>query len=888
MNWLGEFGRCLTMLFRRRQFDREMDEEMRLHLELREKEHAENGLSATEAHMTARKNFGNALALREASHDSWGWAWIEHLSQDLRFAFRTLRKSPGFTAIAVLTLALGIGANTAIFSIIDGVFLRPLPYPNARQIYLVTRTGNALGGESISTAIFVAWQQQQSHLFQHFGEMNWTGDATLMISGEPESFPSMNMTTDFLAITGIHPVLGPGFTPEDGVVGGPNVVMLSDNLWRSAFAADPNIIGKSITLNGNSYRVVGVLPAGFTNPTFSPPEAQIWFPVQVPAVSNNPSNGGQLCFGILKPGVTVAEAEAALTPALSDLRRQFPKMFMPQERAHLVPLREMINKWAGSEVWLLFGAVGLVLLIACVNIANLTLARSTTRRREIAVRTVIGAKRSRIVGQLLTESILLAMLGGAMGVLACYASFRFIASLIPADLPHVGAFGINIRVVVFAFALSVVTGVIFGLMPAIGASRVDLSGSLKDSSAQAGSHAGGLRRALAASEVAISVVLLIGAALALESLARLMLVRPGFDASNVLTFTVSLPEQKYDTPAKRTLFFDQGIAKIAALPGVEEAATIDTLPLATTGSDILFSADGVSAAVPAGQPLDANFRIISPDYFRVLRIPLLAGRELTAADNASGSLVVVINQTMAKFFWPGKDPIGQEIWIGKPMGPAFSEPAPRRIVGIVGDVRESALAEAPGQTMFFPYTQTKWNSMASFVVRARAASMLPVSAIREALRGIDPGEPVTHISTMEQVASASLSDWRFHAILLGVFGVLALVIAAVGVYGVISYSVSQRTHEIGVRMALGAQRSSILRLVLGQGLMLAGIGVVFGIAAALGLTRLMASLLYGVSATDPVTFAGVAILLLVVALLACYVPARRAMKVDPMIALRYE
>ena len=891
MPWLHEFGRRIRMLFRRAQFDRELDEEMRLHIELREKElrekeHAADRFSAVEAHMNARKHFGNALALREASHDSWGWAWLEHLAQDLKFAFRTLHKNPGFTAVAVLTLALGIGANTAIFSIIDAVFVRPLPYPNAQQIYLVRRVGNAFGGESISPAIFVAWQRQQAEVFQHFAETRWTGDATVIVSGEPESLPSMGMTTDFLAMTGVHPFLGPGFTPEDGVVGGPDVVMLSNDLWRGAFGANPNIIGKSITLSGKSYRVVGVLPAGFADPTFSSPEAQIWFPVQVPTVSNDPSNGGQLCFGILKPGVTVAQAEAALTPALSDLRRQFPKMFTPQERAHLIPLREMVNQWAGSEVWLLFGAVGLVLLIACINVANLILARSTTRRREMAVRTVIGASRSRIIRQLLTESILLATLGGAVGVLACYASFRFIASLIPSNLPHVGAFGIDNRVIVFAFALSIVAGVIFGLMPALGASRVDLNGSLKDSSAQAGVRTGGLRRALAASEVAISLVLLIGAALAIESLARLTLVRPGFDAHNVLTFAVSLSPQKYDTPAKCTLFFDQALSRLAALPGVEEAATISALPLENSGADILFSAD--SATKPADQPLDANIRIISPDYFRALHIPLLAGRELTAADDASGAPVVVINRTMARLFWPGKDPIGQEIWIGKPMGPAFAEPAPRRIVGIVSDIRESALADAPGQTMFLPYAQTKWNSMASFVVRARGASMLSASEIRTALRGVDPGQPVTNVSTMEQVVSASLNDWRFHGILLGIFGVLSLLITAVGVYGVISYFVAQRTHEIGVCMALGAHPRDVLRLVIGQGLKLAAIGVAIGVAAAFGLTRLMASLLYGVSATDPLTFVGVSLLLVLVALLACYVPARRAMRVDPMLALRYE
>lgn len=888
MRWLGEFARRTSMLFRRRRFDHEMDEEIRLHLDLREQEHVENGLSARQAHTMARKNFGNALALREASHNSWGWAWIEHLSQDLKFAGRMLRKNPGFAATAVLTLALGIGANTAIFSIIDAVFLRPLPYPNARQIYLVARTGNAYGGKSISPAIFAAWQQRQAAAFEHFALMRFTPDATLMTSDEALSVPAMAISTDFLPMVGVHPILGRGFRPEEGRVGGPNVVMLGNELWHSRFGADPSVVGRSIILNGNPYTIVGVLPHGFTDPTFSPPQAQVWFPVQVPATSNDPGNGGRFCFGVMKPGVTVAQAEAALTPALSNLRQQFPNIFMPNERAHLIPLRKMLNTWAGPAVLLLFGAVGLVLLIACVNVANLTLARSATRQREIAVRTAIGASRSRIARQLLTESILLAVLGGIVGVAACYTSFGAIRSLVPAGLPHVGTFGLDGSVFAFAFGLSIVTGIVFGLVPALGASCVDLTDALKEASAQSSAaRTGRTRSILASAEVAISFVLLIGAALALESLVRLTHVQPGFDSRNVLTFAVPLPEQKYDTPAKRTLFFKQAIDHLSALPGVEEAATISVLPF-EGGSDILFSLVGGTGAAPPGAPLGADIRVISPDYFRALRIPLIHGREIAATDDASSLPVVVINETMAKMFWRDTNPVGQQIWIGKPMGPAHSDPAPREIVGIVGDIRSSTLAEIPEPAMFIPYTQTKFNNFGSFLVRMRAASLSSLPAVREALQRVDPNEPLTQVQTMDQVVTSSLNGWRFHATLLGVFGVLALVIAAIGVYGVISYSVAQRTQEIGVRMALGAQRSDVLRLVIGRGLVLAGVGIVIGVGAAFGLTRLMADLLYGISPTDPMTFAGVAILLVIVALVACYVPARRAMKLDPMVALRYE
>jgi putative ABC transport system permease protein len=888
MKLLGELGRRVTMLLRRRKFDQDMDEEMRIHLELRERERREAGLPADQAYTAARKNFGNALALREASHDSWGWSWLEHLIQDLRFALRMLRKNPGFTATAVLTLALGIGANTAIFSIIDAVFLRPLPYLNAQQIYLVARTGNAYGGESISPAIFAAWRKQQSSVFEHLALFGFMDDSTLMVSGEPVRIPSAGISWDFLAMTGIHPILGRDFRPEEGQIGGPNVVMLSGRLWRERFGADLNVVGQNLTLNSKSYTVVGVLPRGFTDPTFSPPYAQLWFPLQVSAASNNPGNGGLLCLGTLKHGVSVTQAEEALTPSLSELRREFPKMFMSNERAHLVPLREMLNEWAGTAVLLLFGAVGLVLLIACVNVANLSLARSATRQREMAVRSAIGASRSRIVRQLLTESVVLAVLGGWLGVAVCYASFRFVVTLVPANVPHVGTFGIDARVLFFAFALSIATGVAFGLIPALGASRVDLTGSLKESATQAGARgAGRLRGILAAGEIAISLVLLVGAALTLESFARLTAVQPGFDSRNVLTLRISLPSEKYDTQAKRTLFFDQAIHHLAAISGVEQAAIVSILPLAGEG-DILFSIEGERSAAPSGEPLAANFRIISPDYFRALRIPLMRGRELTPADNASSAPVVVIDQTMARKFWPGQDPIGQRVWIGKAMGPSMSEPAPREIVGIVADIRESALTDAPGQTMFIPYAQTKWNDSESFVLRERAAPLMSVPAVRDALHQVDPTEPLTEIETMNQVVSGSLKDWRFHATMLGIFGALALFIAAIGVYGVISYSIAQRTHEIGIRVALGAQRVDVLRLVISQGARLALAGIAVGVLAAIGLTRLMASLLYGVAPTDPLTFVGVAILLAIVALLACYIPARRAMRVDPMTALRHE
>jgi putative ABC transport system permease protein len=876
----------MRMLLGREKFDREMDEEMRLHLELREKEQRENSAAPERAHTETRKSFGNALLMREASREAWGWNWLEQFGQDLRYALRMLRKNPAFATVAVLTLALGIGANTAIFSVVNAIFLRSLPYANANRIYVVDRTGNRIGGVSISLPIFLDWQKQ-SGLFEHLALLEWRGSVKLTGAGEVEEVPASGASTEFFPMLGVQPALGRNFRPEEGRAGGPHVVILSDDLWRNRFNADPNILGRAVTLEDEPFTVVGVLPRGFEIPLPGARDAQLWLPVQLPLTSDNPSNGGLLAMGLLKSGVTPAQAEAALTPPLEDLRRQYPKMFSPGERAHLEPLHKFLGNWAGSAPLLLFGAVGLVLLIACVNVANLTLARSATRQREMAIRAAIGARRGRIIRQLLTESVLLAVIGGALGLLACYASFQAILSLVPANIPHIGEYGIDAQVLVFAFLLSVVTGIVFGLAPAVGASRVELNAALKEASAQSGSGAtGGIRRAMAASEVAISLVLLVGAALALESFARLTRVHTGFDPGNLLTFHVDLSDKSYDTPLKRTAFLDQALARLSALPGVESASMANILPL-EEGPDWLFSMESDFAAPGGGEAKDADYRVISADYFHTLRIPLERGRVFAASDNAASQPVALINQTMAKMFWPGQDPVGRRIWIGKPMGPSMAEPAPRQIIGVVGDIRESSLAAPPDPTMYIPSAQhgAGWGF---FIVRTARTPLLSVPDVRSAMHAIDADIPITQTMSMDDVISASMTDWRFHAILLGVFGALALVIAAIGVYGVISYSVAQRTHEIGIRLALGAQRGDVMRLVVGQGAKLAVIGIAIGIGAAYGLTRLMANMLYGVKPTDPLTFAGVAVLLLAVALLACYIPARRAMKVDPMVALRYE
>jgi len=541
----------------------------------------------------------------------------------------------------------------------------------------------------------------------------------------------------------------------------------------------------------------------------------------------------------------------------------------------------------------------MVLLIACANVANLSLTRSIGRRREMAVRAAIGAGRRRIVRQLLTENLLLALLGGIAGVATCFASYRLIVGLVPTEvaMPHVGAYRIDATVLSFALLLSLLTGIIFGFAPTLRASRVDLRTSLQETGQRPGTgERGGLGPALAVSEISISVALLIGAALALESFASLVHVAPGFDANNLASVEFALSPKRYDTPEKRAAFIEQATARLTAIPGAESAAMVNSLPM-TEGPDILISIEG--RAELSNAPFAANYRVITPSFFQTLRIPLERGRVFSDADNATSQPVLIINRTMAREFWPHDDALGQHIWIGKPMGPPYAEPRAREVVGIVGDIRESTLAEAPEPTMYIPARQTAGMGSGYFLVRSEIRGAVPATAIRSELLRLDPANPVAEVKTMQETLSASLTDWRFRAILLSIFGGLALLIATVGVYGVVSYGVAQRGHEIGVRMALGAERRDVLQLVLGKGVRLAFAGVLIGVVITAGLIRLTSSvlygvqgrqpgMLYGVKATDPATLAGVSLGLLIVPVIACYVPARRAMHVDPMVALRHE
>ena len=530
--------------FNKQRGECEMSNELESHLQMHIEDNLRGGMAPDEARRQAMIKLGGVEQTKEYHRDQRGIPFIETVMQDVRYGFRMLRKNPGFTAVAVLTLALGIGANTAIFSIVNAIFLRPLPFPHADRIYVVDRVGNQIGGSSISFPIYLEWQKRKEGVFDRLALMAWWPDSTLTGTGEPERIRIAGASSELFSVLGIHPDLGREFLPAETRLGGPNVVILSDGMWRGRFGANRNILGQAITIGGQPHTIVGVLPRGFELPIPGARSAEAWLPIRVPLESNNPTNGTLLCLGLLKTSVTPAQAAAALSPPLADLRHEFPKMFSPGEAAHLQSLHGFLADWAGPAPLLLFGAVGLVLLLACANVANLALARATNRHREFVIRAAIGAGRGRVVHQVLTESVLLGLIGGACGVMACYSGLSFVVALVPVGLPHVGAFQIDWSALLFALVLSLLTGVVFGLAPALAASRTDLSASLNESSLRAGGHARGrLRNVLAAGEVSISLVLLIGAALALESFALLMRVRPGFDPNNLLTFNVSL--QKY-------------------------------------------------------------------------------------------------------------------------------------------------------------------------------------------------------------------------------------------------------------------------------------------------------------------------------------------------------
>ncbi|MGH9452491.1 MAG: ADOP family duplicated permease [Terriglobia bacterium] len=876
----------LALFIRRRQREQELDEEIRSHLAMATRERIEQGEDPAEAEASVRREFGNETLVKEVTRDMWGWGWFEQLIQDLRYGLRQLRKSPGFTAVAVLTLALGIGANTAIFSIVDAVLLRPFPYPHPDQLVLMfdvpLQQPSALSG--ISYRDFTECREQNRVLSAMAG--NAFHDLTLTGAGEPSIVNTADVTPEIFALLNAKPLAGRTLLPEDGKQGAAPVAVVSENLWRSRFGANPDLIGQSINLDMRSFTVVGILPASFRYPDGAPHQ-DVWIPIaQDPVFGPRlllpgvPAMGG---IGRLKPGVSVAQAQAEMKTLGARLAKQFPAQDTGLT-IRIEPYRQFVVGNVRPALLILLGAVGLVLLIACANIANLLLSRATSRGREIAVRIALGAERSRIIRQLLTESALLGLLGGFAGVLLAGWGVWSVRPLLPSELIRINSIHVGGSVLVFALLLSLVAALAFGLAPALLATPSNLQTNIKEGG-QRTSQRGGqrVRSFLVVAEISLAMVLLVAGGLLIRSLALVTSVNPGFEPKNVIEAEVSLPQFQYSTPQQWTAFANELLPRLHAQPGLRDSALAGPLPMDRQGEAGLGFTIVGNPPLPPGKSTTADYSTVSPDYFRVMRIPLQRGRFFSAQDSPSNPNVAIISETLARRYFPNQDPIGRQMRFGFPPNGSVS----REIVGVVGDVRDVALSRKPGPMMYVPFAQAPLYG-GEVVVRSSLSASSVADGIRRAVHSIDKDLPVTDVESFPDAVGASIAQERFRTLLLSSFSGIALILAAIGIFGVISYSASQRTHEIGIRMALGARQRDVLRLILGQGAKLALLGLGAGAVAALLLTRFLSALLFGVRPSDPVTYVVVALILAGVALLASYIPARRAAKVDPMVALRHE
>ena len=808
------------------------------------------------------------------------------LLQDIRYGSRLLWKSPGFTAAAVLTLALGIGGNTAIFSIVNAVLLQTFPYPDPNRLVLMfdVPLNQPDAPSGISYRDFTQYREQN----RAFSEMagNSFHDLTLTGAGEPFIVNTADVTPEIFPLLGAKPLAGRTLVPEDGKQGAAPVAVVSENLWHSRFGSDPALIGHSITLDMRPFTVVGILPESFTYPEGAPRQ-DVWI-----SVAQDPlfgprlfQSGSRVLAGIgrLKPGVSPAQAQAEMNTLAARLAKEFPTEDSGLT-IRIAPYRQFVVGGVKSALLILLGAVGLVLLIACANIANLLLSRATSRGREIAVRTALGAGHTRIIRQLLTESALLALLGGVAGILLAACAVRSLRPFLPSALTLINSIHVGGSVLAFTLLLSLGAALAFGLAPALIATPSNLLANIKEGGERTGQRGGRhVRSFLAIAEISLAMVLLVGGGLLIRSFALVTSVNPGFDPNKVIEAEVSLPQFQYSTPRQWVAFSNGLLASLHARPGLRDSALAAPLPMDRQGAaNFAFSIVG-DPPLPPGKSQTADYATVSPEYFRLMRIPLLRGRFFSDQDSPSNPKVAIISETLARRYFPNQDALGRQMRFGFPPNSNVS----REIVGIVGDVRDVALSRKPGLMMYVPFAQAPLYG-GEVVVRSSLSTSSTAAGIRQAVRSIDKNLPVTDIESMKDVLGQSISQERFRTFLLGSFSAMALVLAAVGIFGVISYSASQRTREIGIRIALGAGRRDVLRLILGQGTKLALFGLGIGLVAAFLVTRLMSSLLYCVSAADPVTFASVTIILLAVVLTACYIPARRAAKVDPMVALRYE
>ncbi|MGB2592763.1 MAG: ABC transporter permease [Candidatus Acidiferrum sp.] len=874
MDWLRELVRRLSMLMHRRQFDANLEEEMRLHLELRQEEQVESGLTANAARAAARRRFGNVTALKEKSHMAWGWEWFENFAQDVRYGARMLRKSPGFTAVAILTLALGIGANTAIFSVINGVLLSPLPYKNPKQLVVIKEH------DSLPNVMDI---QRQTRAFSQGGGIN-VEKMDYIGATEPVQVRVGLIDAGFLETLGAQAMLGRIISPAEDVQGGPRFAMVSNHFWQNYLGSDPHAVGNTIQLSGNSYTVIGVMPTSFAPPT---EHADVF----VSLWAGDPGAGAERDVHImhtywrLKEGVTLAQAQTEMAAIDRRLAEQYPAE-EKERKSHLVPLQEWLVGDVRPALLVLFGAVGLVLLIACANFASLLMMRAVAERQELVIRAALGAGRGRLIRKTLTESALLSVLGGAAGLLLAKWGTSMLLALRPEALARLNGIHMDTRVLLFVLVVSVLTGIVFGMAPVWIAARADVAGALKESgrSTTASTMGHSIRKTLVISELAVALVLLVGAGLLIKGFSRLRSTNPGFNSANVMTMYLQLSSTRYREIPKQTEFRRELLTRLNSLPGVQ-AAMVSDIPLGGNYVGHRFVIDGRPPVAVGGEPMVQTLSVMG-SYFHVMQIPLRAGRDFTPWDRERQPLVAIVNEEMVREFFPHENPIGMRIrWAGDTDPPQWMS-----VIGVVGDVKHSGLNQPTDPAVYTPFSQNDeaWRQFMTLAIRAPNASPGLIEEVKKQIWSMDGQIPVGDVHAMDELIAVSLAQQRFNMLLLGLFAALALILAAVGIYGAIAYAVNQRTHEIGIRTALGAQRRDVLRLVMRDGAKIALFGIAFGIAGALALTRLMASLLFEVKPTDPATFAGVTILLALVALAACYIPARRAMRVDPMVALRYE
>jgi predicted permease len=890
------------MKLRKRMLE-DLDNDIREHLERETLDNISRGMAPDEARYAAVRKFGNVTRIKEEVREVWTTVWFEQLLADIRVGLRMLRASPGFTAIAVLTLALGIGANTAIFSVVNAVLLRPLAYKDSASLMNVWTKYQKDGIPQNWISEPEYWDLlDHNESFSQMAAYALGGRANLTrADGPPVQVSAGSTTADVLPMLGVSPLVGRTFSPDEDQPGHAHFALLSYGLWQSQFAGDPNVVTKAIQLDGESYIVVGVLPKQFALGG----KQDLWTPLGLDrAKPNNRGSHYLRVVGRLKPGVSAAQASASLTRLASDLRKAYPGAYGPQAEnfdMFMVPAKEQLVRSLRPALLVLLAAVAFVLLIACTNVASLLLARASTREKEFAIRSAMGAGRTRLIKQLLTESVILSLAGGLLGLVLAYWGIGALRMLVPANTPRMDEVHLDSAVLFFTFAVSLLTGLFFGLAPAWQVGRNDLRETLNE--ANRGTSAArstlNLRACLVVSELALAVLLLVGAGLLIRSFGRLLEVSPGFQTQHLLTMELSLPEKAYPDAQKKQNFFTRLMDSVKEIPGVQSAGAVSEMPLTEsyTSGSVFFEDTSVQDLPRAAQLgnlpyMEIDQRVATPEYFRAMEIPLVEGRLFTDADDASALLVAVVDANFAHRFWPHRDPLGQRVAIDSVPDVKPATLRWRTIVGVVGHVKHYGLDMEGREQIYFPHRQPLYGKSAAgdmtLAVRTTLDPTSVTSAIRERVFALDKNLPLYNIATMDELVSNSVAQPRLNLSLLVAFAALALILAAVGIYGVMAYTVTQRTQEFGIRMALGASAGDVLRQVLIEGARLAALGLGLGLIAALLLTRLMSSLLFNVNPSDPVSLAAAAALLAIVALAACYIPAHRATRVDPLVALRYE